>query len=71
MFKWVWLVILGLIWLLSFLDAMKDVVVIIKWCKENKKKDFYDRVKDTTYAFLGINIVLLFFASLCYWIWSL
>lgn len=71
MFKWVWLVILGLIWFLFFFDAVKDVVVTIKWCKENNEKDFFDRVENSTYTFLGINFLLLFFASFINWVWSL
>ena len=71
MFKWVWLVILGLIWLVWFCVSMKDVVITVLWSIKNKEIDFYKKFEDGTYIFLCVNIVALFFASLFYWAWSL
>lgn len=71
MFKWVWLIILGLIWFVWFCVAMKDVVITVKWCIKNKESDFYNRFEDGTYVLFIVTIALLFFASLIYFIWSL
>lgn len=71
MFKWVWLIIIALIWFVWFCVAMKDVVKTIKWCIKNKKSDFYNKFKDGTYVFFASTVVVLFFASLFYWVWSL
>lgn len=71
MFKWVWLIILGLIWFVWFCVAMKDVVITIMWCIKNKKRDFYNRFEDNTWVFIISTIAVLFFASLIYWAWGL
>ena len=71
MFKWVWLIILGLIWLAWLCLAIKDVVITIKWCIKNKETDCLDRINGGTWVFVIVTIVSLFLSSFTYWLWSL
>jgi hypothetical protein len=71
MFKWVWLIILGIIWFLWFCLAIKDVVMTIKWCEEHNEKDFYNRFEGATYVFLLVSIFWLVAPSLAYCVASL
>jgi hypothetical protein len=70
MFKWVWLIILLLFWLVWFCVSMKDVVITIIWCIKNRESDFYNRFEENTYVFFAATITVLFFASLIYFVWS-
>ena len=71
MFKWVWLIILGVFWFAWLRVAVKDVAKTIKWAIKSREKEFYYAFNDSTQAFLGVNFVILFLSSLIYWIWSL
>ena len=61
MFKWVWLIILGMIWFVCLCFSIKDVFITIKWCIKNKEINCLDRFEDGTWVFVIATIAVLFF----------
>lgn len=71
LFRYVWIIILILIWMIWITDIVLDIIDDIKYYG-NKKCSFLDIIKiildnDKFGTFIGIHLIVLLFISFIYW----